>query len=66
TGGITVVSPEGELVEFVKFSDRATTNLCFGGPDLQTAYVTQSRSGRLLGVPWARKGYSPPFGGLHT
>jgi gluconolactonase len=64
TGGVTVISPEGELVEFVGFADRATTNLCFGGPGLQTAYVTQSRSGRLLGVPWARAGLAPRFSGL--
>ena len=64
TGGITVVSPEGALVEFVAFPDRATTNVCFGGPDLRTAYVTQSRSGRLVAVHWARKGYAPPFSGL--
>jgi gluconolactonase len=66
TGGVTVISPAGKLVEFVKFADRATTNLCFGGPTLTTAYITQSRSGRLLGVPWPRKGFAPPFSGLHN
>jgi gluconolactonase len=64
TGGVTVISPAGDLVEFVKFPDRATTNLCFGGSGLQTAFVTQSRSGRLLAVPWARRGLAPHFSGL--
>lgn len=63
-GGITVIAPDGEPVEFVKFPDRATTNLCFGGTDLATAYVTLSRTGRLLAVPWKRKGFRPPFGGI--
>jgi len=55
-GGITVISPAGELIEFVAMPDRMTTNLCFGGPGLRTAFVTQSLSGRLLAVPWPRPG----------
>ena len=55
-GGITVISPQGRLVEFVPMPDGATTNLCFGGPDLRTAYVTLSHSGRLVAVPWPRPG----------
>jgi gluconolactonase len=55
-GGITVVSPEGELVEHVPMPDLYTTNLCFGGPDLRTAYVTLSYSGRLVALDWPRPG----------
>jgi gluconolactonase len=55
-GGITVVSPAGELVEFVPMPDRSTTNICFGGPDLRTAYVTLSYTGRLVELPWPRPG----------
>lgn len=54
--GITVLSPEGERVAHVAMPDRSTTNLCFGGDALRTAWVTQSRSGRLLKTPWARPG----------
>jgi len=56
TGGISVISPAGELVEFVPMPDRMTTNVCFGGPGLRTAYVTLSLSGRLVAVPWPRPG----------
>jgi gluconolactonase len=56
TGGISVISPAGELVEFVAMPDRMTTNICFGGEALRTAYVTLSLSGRLVAVPWARPG----------
>ena len=61
--GITVLSPQGELVERVAMPDRSTTNICFGGADLQTAFITQSRSGRLASKRWARPGL--PLEWLH-
>jgi gluconolactonase len=39
------VSPEGKLEYTIKMPGEAgkslTTNMCFGGPDMRTAYVTQ-------------------------
>ena len=55
-GGITVISPKGELVDFVATGDLLTTNICFGGPDLRTAYITVSGTGRLLKMQWPRPG----------
>ncbi len=55
-GGISVISPAGELVDFVAMPDRYTTNICFGGADLTTAYVTLSQSGRLVALDWPRPG----------
>jgi len=55
-GGITVVSPKGELVDFVPMPDNYTTNIAFGGPDLRTAYITLSQTGRLVSMPWRRPG----------
>jgi gluconolactonase len=55
-GGITVVAPDGRFIEFVPLPDPLCTNLCFGGPGLQTAYVTLSGSGRLVSLPWPRPG----------
>ena len=55
-GGISVISPAGDLVDFVAMSDRFTTNICFGGPDLKTAYITLSQSGRLVAMDWPRAG----------
>lgn len=60
-GGITVISPEGALVEFVPMPDRYTTNICFGGPDLRTAFITLSQSGRLVAVDWPRPGLKLNF-----
>lgn len=51
-GGITVVSPDGEILDFIATDDRITTNICFGGDDFATAYVTVSSTGRLLSMPW--------------
>ena len=50
--GIAVVSPDGKLVRHVPVPDTFTTNICFGGKGLQTAYITMSQSGRLVSVQW--------------
>jgi gluconolactonase len=55
-GGISVISPEGELVEFHPVPDVYCTNICFGGPDLRTAYITLSGTGELIAMPWPRPG----------
>lgn len=55
-GGITVISPDGAQVEHIAFPDPLTTNICFGGPDLRTAYVTLSGTGRLVACDWPRPG----------
>ena len=54
--GISVISPEGELVEFVETDDIFTTNIAFGGDDMRDAYITLSGSGRLVKMRWARPG----------
>jgi gluconolactonase len=55
-GGISIVSPDGQNMEFVPTGDMITTNICFGGADLTTAYVTLSASGRLVSMTWPRPG----------
>ena len=55
-GGISVISPDTGHVEHIAFPDRYTTNICFGGENLSTAYITLSQSGRLIEVPWPRSG----------
>ena len=57
SGGITSISPEdGSVVEFVESGDVFTTNVCFGGDDLRTAYLTLSGTGKLAAAQWARPG----------
>ncbi|TXL71356.1 SMP-30/gluconolactonase/LRE family protein [Vineibacter terrae] len=55
-GCISVISPDGDLVEQVSMPDLYTTNICFGGPDMGTAFITLSNSGRLVAVDWKRPG----------
>ncbi len=55
-GGLTSVSPDGATIEHIPFDDPLTTNICFGGADLRTAYVTLSGTGRLVSVEWPRPG----------
>ncbi|MFJ5536285.1 SMP-30/gluconolactonase/LRE family protein [Vreelandella titanicae] len=55
-GGISVFSPQGDLLEFHEAPEGYCTNICFGGSNLQTAYITLSGYGQLLAVPWPRPG----------
>lgn len=60
-GGITVISPDGKSVEHVPMPDYMTTNICFGGPDLRTAFVTLSSTGKLVSFEWPRPGLKLNF-----
>lgn len=55
-GGISVFSPEGGLVEFWEAPEPYCTNIAFGGPDMQTAFVTLSGWGQLVAIDWPRPG----------
>lgn len=60
-GGITVIAPDGRRIEHVPMPDLYTTNICFGGPELRTAFMTLSLSGRLVAVDWPRRGLALNF-----
>jgi gluconolactonase len=62
-GGITVIPPDGGPSHLVPMPDLYTTNICFGGPDLKTAFITLSVSGKLVAVDWPRPGV--PLHGLN-
>jgi len=52
-GGITVVSPKGEILEFIELlvegqAEPLPSNLCFGGPGRKTAFITLAGTGRLV------------------
>ena len=55
-GKISVVSPDGKRCEDIAMPDPFPTNICFGGPDLRTAYITLSGAGRLIAMEWPRPG----------
>ncbi len=56
TGCITVVSPQGELLDQVRMPDIYPTNLGFAGQDLQDAIVTLSLTGQVGRLRWPEKG----------
>src|SRR3546814_14137031 len=55
-GAILVFPPEGGTPEGIEMPDFLTTNICFGGADLKTAYLTQigraSWGGRVCKYVW--------------
>ncbi|MGC2414456.1 MAG: SMP-30/gluconolactonase/LRE family protein [Stellaceae bacterium] len=55
-GGITVISPDGRHIEHHPMPDPMTTNICFGGPGMKTAYITLSWTGKLVAVDWPAAG----------
>ena len=62
SGCITVVAPSGEVLRQVPTGDAMTTNICFGGADLRTAYITLSGSGRIARMEWEEPGLDLAYG----
>lgn len=63
TGAVSVVTPDGRLLRQVAppEHDPLITNICFGGPDLRTAFITSSGRGRVWAVDWPSPGHAPHF-----
>jgi gluconolactonase len=59
--GITVISPAGQVIETLRVSDPFTTNICLGGPQNDTGYITMSSAGQLLAVEGFREGLKLNF-----
>ena len=64
SGHITVIAPDGRLVRQVKTPDVYTTNICFGGADMRTAYITLSGVGQLVAMTWPEPGLRLNFAGF--
>jgi gluconolactonase len=66
-GGLTIVSPQGEVLQFLEIAVGSPaplpSNLCFGGDDGRTAFVTCGGSGRLVKVRVSVPGLAPRFFG---
>lgn len=56
-GGIYILSPGGELLEFIAVPVDEVTNCAFGGADLKTLYITAG--GTLWSVPLKAPGIVP-------
>ena len=60
-GGVSVISPSSGLLEFWTLDDPYITNICFGGNDFKTAFITASYQGMLLKANWHREGLKLNF-----
>jgi gluconolactonase len=63
-GGVTVVSPHGEILEYFEIAIPGVfvpmpSNLCWGGPDRKTAYITCGGSDMLVKVRTSIAGLRP-------
>jgi gluconolactonase len=61
-GCLTELTPSGAVVRSVTMPDCYPTNVCFGGSDMHTAYVTLSDTGRLGMLRWPEPGLTLNFG----
>lgn len=55
-GGVSVFSPAGEWLEFHEAPEGYCTNICFGGADRRTAFITLSGYGQIFAARWPRAG----------
>ena len=65
-GCITVISPAGDVIDVIKTAIGNTfeplpSNLCFGGPDRKTAFITFAGSGRLVSCRMQVAGLPPAW-----
>jgi gluconolactonase len=56
TGAITVIGPDGSLIEQQFVPDSDVTNICFGGADRRTLYITLGNTGQLIKTRCQRAG----------
>lgn len=61
SGGITIHSADATTARHVSMPDALTTNICFGGEDLKTAYITLSTTGKLIACEWETPGLALNF-----
>ena len=65
-GGITTFPVRGGAPMFTPFPDALVTNICFGGVDMQTAFLTCSGTGKLIKTRWTSAGLRLNFSGCRT
>src|SRR5512144_139898 len=56
TGAVSDIWPDGSWVDQYALPDMMVTNVCFGGPELRTAFSTLSMGGTLVSFEWPRPG----------
>ena len=60
-GCVHVLDPTGKLIESIPTGGVRPTNVCFGGPNHDTLYVTIRDFGTMVTIPIGVPGYRLPF-----
>jgi gluconolactonase len=60
-GCLRVYDPNANLIDTIPTTGKRPTNVCFGGPNLDTLYVTVDDLGRFMTIPIGVPGYRLPF-----
>jgi gluconolactonase len=55
-GPVAYPDGSGRVVRQEALPDRYVTNICFGGPDMRTAFITLSGVGHLAVMDWPEPG----------
>jgi gluconolactonase len=58
-GGISIISPNGDVEHVAppaELFDPIVTNICWGGADMKTAFITTSATQRLITCEWPTAG----------
>lgn len=55
-GGISTFWPDTKKFEHTPLPDLLCTNICWGGKDMRTAFVTMSSTGKLAAMQWRSPG----------
>ena len=55
-GGITAFWPGTKRMKHMPLPDSFVTNICWGGKNMKTAYITLSGTGKLIAMDWPKPG----------
>jgi gluconolactonase len=62
-GGISTITPQGDISKYAIAGEPYVTNIAFGGEDMRDAWITLSSTGRLVKTRWGEPGLKLNFNG---
>ena len=62
-GGISTITPQGDVSKYAIEGEPYVTNIAFGGEDMRDAWITLSSTGRLVKTRWGEPGLKLNFNG---
>lgn len=62
-GGISTITPQGDISKYAIAGEPYVTNIAFGGEDMRDAWITLSSTDRLVKTRWGEPGLKLNFNG---